>query len=450
MLKYEDRIFNSGNQQMRRSSYNVIQRITQLRGFDVSYDKVLKHCADVSEMVNTYIEQLNDSVKDEKIITLGTFEFIDAHALDSNLPDYLSTVAGLMESLVPMRALGLTPSSSSSAYADAIGYKITNELSEYVIRKIDNDLKTDNLDAFDALEVTVKNMLKSRYFTFNRYCATRGMSVETDEDKELAQENYNDALDAMTNTVMADLLSQGQSIVDAVGIPEFKKKLTEIDSGLESYVAEDIAYSPEYILSPEYYNMIMAIYKSDHDKAAAQGATEAELMEYRKKATEVHNAWTTLRTANQSPTFDPNNQSTKLPGQQGDSLNSIQYPVAIYQMLLYASKELYNKDFNEETADVNTPFDAVSSYVLDIIKEGSSQILTDDLVYYDETFPYRWLSTFHMAHNADLAIWFSLADTGIIQAISTLDQILKGMTPEEARAEARQRLEQMRSQGEEK
>lgn len=440
--KYEDRIFNSGEQQMRRSSYNVIQKITALRGFDVSYDKVLNHCANVSEAVNDYMDQLNDSIKDEKLITLGTFEFIDAHAEDSNLPDYLSTVAGLMESLVPMKALGLTPATAPT-YADAIGYKITNELSEYVVRKIDSDLKTDNLDAFDALEYTVKNMLLARFFTFNRYCATRQMSVQTDEDKELAKENYDDALESMTNTVMADLLTQGQSIVDAIGIPEFKKQLTDIDPGLESYASDDIAYSAEYILSPEYYNLIMGMYKSNYDKASAQGATEAELMEYRKKATEVHNAWTSLRTANQSPSFDPNNK-TKLPGQQNESsLNSIQYPVALYQMLLYASKELYNKEFDEETAN------PAVLYVLDVIKEASSQVLPDDLVSYTETFPYKWLSTFHMAHNADLSIWFSLADTGIIQAVSTLDQILKGLTPEEARAEARQRLEEMRSQGEE-
>lgn len=436
--KYENRIFNDGSQEMRRSGYNVIQKITSLRGFNESYDKILEHCDAVANAVTDYLDQMNESIKDERIVTLASFDFIGAQANDSSLPDYLSTVAGLMESLNPMRSLGLFPS-MSAAYADAIGYKITNTMSEYIIRKIDSDIKTDNLDAFDALEMTLKELLKTRYFTFNRYVLTRKADTSTPEAKDLAQENYLDELDIIVDTVMSDLISQGQSIVDPRGVEEFKVELNKIDPALESITNDDVAYSPEYILSPEYYSVMMEVFHKPFMELKANGGTEAELTTLRLNATKAHNAWNNLRTLNQAPDLKAD---SVLPGQEAkQSLNSISYPVALYQMLLYASKELFNKEYNEKHE--------ILSYVLDVVKEATEMCLTDDIVVYDNRFPYKWLSTFHIAHNADLSVWFSLADTSLVQAISTVDQILKGVTPEEAREEAMKRLEEMRKQGEE-
>lgn len=437
IAKYENRIFNDGSQEMRRSGYNVIQKITSLRGFNESYDKVLEHCDVVANAVTDYLDQMNDSVKDEKIITLASFDFIGTQSSDSSLPDYLSTVAGLMESLNPMRALGLFPS-MSAAYADAIGYKITNTMSEYIIRKIDSDIKTDNLDAFDALEMTLKSLLKTRYFTFNRYVLTRKADTSSPEAKDLAQENYLDELDIIVDTVMSDLISQGQSIVDPRGVEEFKTELNQIDPALESITNDDVAYSPEYILSPEYYSVMMETFHKPFMELKANGGTEEELTTLRLNATKAHNAWNNLRVLNQAPDLQAD---SVLPGQEAkQSLNSISYPVALYQMLLYASKELFNKEYNENHE--------ILSYIIDVVKEATEMCLTDDMVVYDNRFPYKWLSTFHIAHNADLSVWFSLADTSLVQAISTVDQILKGVTPEEAREEAMRRLEEMRKQGE--
>ena len=439
VAKYSNRIFNDGNQNMRRSGYNVIQKITSLRGFDISYDKVLEHCKEVAKAVDDYLADMNDNIKEEKIVTLGSFDFMSAQGSDSNLPDYLSTVAGLIESLVPMRALGLYPTMTAT-YADAIGYKITNELSEYVVRKIDTDIKTENMDAYEALEQTVRELLKARYFTFNRYAITRGVDTSTEEAKDLAMENYNDELDVVIDNTIADLISQGQSIIDPRGVDQFLDELNGIDSALESVTNKDVAYSPEYILSPEYYSLMMDVFHKPYMELKQNGATEAELQDLRMNATKAHNAWNNLRSLNQAPDLKTD---INLPGQESkQSLNSLSYPVVIYQMLLFASKELFNQDFSFHE---NPKLD----YILSVIQEGSYQVLTDDIVEFDNTFPYKWLSTFHIAHNADLTIWFSLADNSVVQAISTLDQILKGMTPEDAREEAMKRLEQMRQQGEE-
>lgn len=422
-----NRLILQEGSQTRVSVTNLIRNIASLTPIPYSLDDLLKRIPEYESSFNTLMHNLNEN-HSEYLFDDSILEHIKD--MDTNLGDYLLSVSNLIEQYIPLSALGVDLI-ATPMYSDVVCYKLTNTLATKLIEKIHLDLQTNNLDAFNCITETLIKMCNVRYYTAERYKKQFDLDLQTTDPEFI--ENYNEYIETVVTKTIPRLLVQQYVIIEPIGIPEvvsaIKTKIPEV-AGL--FDVDDL--TPEMVC--QLIEKIQIKTQELYQQFKNEDVDKAE--DFRLRVIDVFtndiNSFTKKNSIQQDPMKE---QTGKL------LYNALQLPEIIYHSILFASQKLYQDITYDELQD-----DDIFSYIESILQEVSADLQDEntDLFVLDDMFIYRYLSAFHLTFNADFSILSNMMNQQLQIAYQNTLNILNGITPDEARRAAHERIALMEQQ----
>lgn len=423
----ENRLVLMEGAQTRVSVNNLIRNIAILTPIAIPLQDLLDKIPTYEENFNNLMDNLNEN-HSEYLFDSSILEHLKD--MDTNLGDYLITVSNLIEQYQPFNALGVNLI-ANPMYSDVICYKLTNQLATKLIEKFHLDLQTNNLDAFNCLSETLVKLCKARYYTPERYKKQFNLDLAVTDPDFL--DNYEEYLENVVGSTIPRLLVQQYVIIEPIGadvlITAIKTKIPEVADMLN---VENM--TPEMLI--QLLEKIKIKSQDVYNQLKAESPENAE--SFRARVVDVF--------TNDVNEFTNKNSIQDDPTKQGRVLfNSLQLPEVIFHAILFASQDLYLDLTLDECRD-----DEIFSYIETILQEVSADIQDEntDLFTLDDMFIYKYLSAFHLVFNADFSIVSNMMNQQLQLAYQNTLNILNGITPEEARQAAQERMMQMQQQAE--
>lgn len=426
--KKENRLVLMEGAQTRVSVNNLIRNIAILTPIAIPLADLLAKVPEYEENFNNLMDNLNEN-HSEYLFDESILEHLKD--MDTNLGDYLISVSNLIEQYQPFNALGVNLI-ATPMYSDVICYKLTNQLATKLIEKFHLDLQTNNLDAFNCLTETLIKLCKARYYTPERYKKQFNLDLAVTDPDFI--DNYNEYLENVVGNTIPRLLVQQYVIIEPIGSDELlsalRTKLPEVGDllNVDNMTPEMLINLIEKIKikTKEIYDQLK---KNDSNETAES---------FRNRVMDVFTHDINEFTNKNSIQLDPTSQGRVL-------FNSLQLPEVMFHALLFASQDLYLDLTLDECRD-----DDIFSYIETALQEVSADIQDEnaDLFTLDDMFIYKYLSAFHLVFNADFSIVSNMMNQQLQLAYQNTLNILNGVTPDEARKAAQERMMQMQQQAE--